>query len=78
MGAVDWIFSEKRSTIKGKDRMTKFHIGQNVCLASNPDLIFQITQINLDRSIQIQVLCSGLSHLKYDNVSPEMLRKVAD
>lgn len=58
--------------------MTKFDIGQSVRLASNPDIIFQITQINIDRSVQIQVLCSGLSHLTYDNVSPEMLRKVAE
>ena len=53
--------------------MTKFKIGQNVQLASNPHIIFQIIHINADHSFQIQVQCSELDHLKYDHVSPEML-----
>ncbi len=63
---------------KGKDIMLKFHIGQHVQLASNAQIIFQITGINIDHTFQIQMKCSEQNHLKYDNVSAEMLRKVAE
>lgn len=56
--------------------MKSFEIGQLVRLASNPEIIFKIIQINRDYSFEIQVQSWDSNHLSYNNVPPEMLRKV--
>lgn len=58
--------------------MAAFNIGQKVQLASNPDLVFQITAINPDQTFEIKVYCSELEYLHYHNISAEMLRLKED
>ncbi|MDM1759364.1 MULTISPECIES: hypothetical protein [Acinetobacter] len=56
--------------------MTKIAVGQQVKLATQPEVIFVVTKINLDQSYEIQ-LCSMSKHdLSYDNIPMEMLRLI--
>ena len=54
--------------------MSQFTIGQNVLLASNPELVFQIIAIHLDKTFDIQGNGSAERHLTYHHIPSEMLR----
>ena len=54
--------------------MSVFSVGQDVLLASNPDLVFQIIRINADQSFDIQGRGPAVEHLKYHHIPAEMLR----
>lgn len=56
--------------------MKIFELGQLVRLATHPDMVFKIVEINADRSYQIQLKAIETQHLIYDNVPTEMLRSI--
>lgn len=56
--------------------MSLFRVGQQVYLASNSGITFEIIRINLDRTFEIQVKGLDLNRLKFDHVSAEMLQLV--
>ena len=58
--------------------MKSFEMGQLVRLATNPDIVFKIVQINCDSSYQIQMNSWDSTLLSYDNVPAEMLRKIEE
>ncbi|WP_173910115.1 hypothetical protein [Acinetobacter sp. Marseille-Q1618] len=57
--------------------MTKISIGQKVKLATQPELVFVVTKINLDQSYEIQLQSVSNQVLSYDNIPMEMLRVVS-
>lgn len=54
--------------------MSQYKVGQQVLLASNPDLVFHIIAIHSDKTLDIQGLDPAVQHLKYHNIPSEMLR----
>ena len=56
--------------------MSLFRVGQQVYLASNSGITFEIIRINLDRTFEIQVRGSDSNMLKFDHISAEMLQLV--
>lgn len=60
-----------------KGKMTKISIGQKVKLATQPELVFVVTKINLDQSYEIQLQSVSNQVLSYDNIPMEMLRVVS-
>jgi hypothetical protein len=52
-------------------------LGQLVQLASHPDLVFKITQVNPDFSYQVQGASFDSIALCYDNVPSEMLKSIS-
>lgn len=56
--------------------MTKIEVGQKVKLATQPEVIFVVTKINLDQSYEIQLCSMSEPRVSYDNISIEMLRLV--
>lgn len=54
--------------------MTLLALGQLVQIATHPDLIFKITQVNPDYSYQVQGAGNDSAALSYDNVPAEMLK----
>ncbi len=56
--------------------MSLFHVGQQVYLASNSGITFEIIRINLDQTFEIQVNGSDSNILRFDHVSAEMLQLV--
>lgn len=56
--------------------MSLFRVGQQVYLASNSGITFEIIHINLDLTFEIQVKGSDSNMLKFDHVSAEMLQLV--
>ncbi|AWL29664.1 hypothetical protein DJ533_14345 [Acinetobacter defluvii] len=57
--------------------MTKIIIGEKVKLATQPELVFVVTKINLDQSYEIQLQNFSNQVLSYDNIPLEMLRVVS-
>ncbi|MFW1859769.1 hypothetical protein [Acinetobacter defluvii] len=57
--------------------MTKITIGEKVKLATQPELVFVVTKINLDQSYEIQLQNFSNQVLSYDNIPLEMLRVVS-
>lgn len=56
--------------------MSLFQVGQQVYLASNSGITFEIIRINLDQTFEIQVNGSDSNILRFDHVSAEMLQLV--
>lgn len=54
--------------------MSLFRVGQQVYLASNSGITFEIIRINLDQTFEIQVQGLDSNALKFDRVSKEMLQ----
>ncbi len=58
--------------------MNKFIVGEKVKIATQADVIFEISKVNPDNSYEIQYRLSELQILKYDNIAAEMLKKVEE
>lgn len=56
--------------------MNKFVIGEKVKIATQPEAIFEIIQVNDDNSYEILYQLSDQQIFKYGNVAAEMLEKV--
>ena len=55
--------------------MRKFEIGEKVKIATQPNVIFEITRINSDHSYEILHKVSDKQIFYYDNIATEMLNK---
>ena len=56
--------------------MYKFAVGEKVKIATQPDIVFEIIQVNNDHSYEIQYQLSDQQIFKYGNIPAEMLQKV--
>lgn len=56
--------------------MNKFEIGEKVKIATQPNTVFEIVEINPDRSYEIQHYVSDRQIFKYGNIATEMLKKI--
>ena len=52
------------------------NVGEQVKLAVMPDIVFKIIKKNTDGSFEVAAHF-GNQHISYDNIAPEMLRRVS-